>query len=69
MRTKREIKMRWQDTHDLLIPAGTRVERAHGTGPYAVRPGSVTLLSKTGALFKHDATYRFIFVSPDDLEA
>lgn len=68
MRTAREITMRFQDMHDLRIPAGTSARWIKGgTGGYAIAPSSAHLESKTAALFKHDATYYYIWVDAKDL--
>lgn len=67
MKTARDLKIRFRDFHDLEVPAGTMVERAHATGPYAVHPSRVKLVSQTRAIFKHDAKYYFIFIDPAEL--
>lgn len=68
-RTKHEIRCKFRDMHDLLIPAHTPVTwREGGQGGWSVEPYAVKVLSDTAALFKHDTTYYFIWVKEQDLE-
>jgi hypothetical protein len=67
--TKHDIRRSYRDIHDILIPAGTPAKWIEGgAGGWAVEPRSVQLLSKTGALFKHDSTHFYIWVGAADLE-
>ncbi|MCP1757796.1 hypothetical protein [Bradyrhizobium elkanii] len=65
----RDLVITYQDIHTLAIKRGTAAERQRtGWGAsYAVHPRNVELLSNTKALFDHDATYRFIWISDDEL--
>jgi hypothetical protein len=65
MKTTRDLKINFRDFHDVEVPAGTPVEKAHGTGPYVVHPSRVHLKSQTRAISDHDATYYFIFIPED----
>jgi hypothetical protein len=69
-RLSRDIIINFQDIHRLAVKAGTRVEkRTTGYGPrYTVHRHSVELLTSTQALFLHDSTYHYIWVSDDVLE-
>jgi hypothetical protein len=65
----RDLVITYQDIHRLSVRRGTKAERQRsGWGDsYAVHWRNVDLLSKTDALFKHDRTYYFIWISNDDL--
>jgi hypothetical protein len=65
----RDIIIEFENIHRLAVKAGTRVERrGTGWGPrYTVHRHSVELLTNTQALFDHDSTYRYIWVSDDVL--
>jgi hypothetical protein len=65
----RDLIINYQDIHRLAVKRGTRVERQRsGWGAsYAVHRHNVELLTNTQALFDHDSTYYFIWISNDDL--
>lgn len=68
MKTKHDIRTTFRDMHDLFIPAGTKPRWIEGgQGGWAVGPHQVELRSETSALFKHDSTYYYIWVSEKDL--
>jgi len=67
MQTAHDIRMTFRRIHSIVIPAGTKVERAHGTGGWTVHPSRVRLESGTHSLFKHDSEYYFIWVDEKDL--
>ena len=68
--TSREIRANWQRLHDIVIPCGTRaysVLCGGGVYQWYVQPHNVVLQSETRALFNHDSTYHYIWVSDSDL--
>jgi hypothetical protein len=77
MKTKRELVAEWQGW-TLTIPAGTPVEKIANNAsadscPIVARPSFLapdlrTQAERPHSLFKHDAKYRYVWVSAEDCE-
>ena len=74
-RTKHDVKLVWRNTWNMVIPIGTNVYYTSQGGFHcAARVQYLTYnldrtdASKPNSMFNFDATHRWVWLSPDDVE-